>query len=103
MSGTFSYKLTTENELFTFDYSPILTSTETISTASCTVQVKDGTDPNPNDIKVGSPAISGPKVIQRISGGINGVIYRLEMTVTTSLTNVYTLVGDVAVYLPIEV
>ena len=26
MSGTFSYKLTTENELFTFDYSPILTS-----------------------------------------------------------------------------
>jgi len=103
MSGTFSYKLTTENELFTFDFSSILTSTETISTASCTVQVKDGTDSNPNNIKVGSPAISGTKVVQRITGGLNGVIYRLEMTITTSLTNVYTLVGDVAVYLPIEV
>ena len=103
MSGTFSYKLTTENELFTFDFSAILTSTETISTATCTVQVKDGTDPSPNAIKVGSPAISGPKVIQRITGGLTGVIYRLEMTVTTSLTNVYTLVGDVAVYSPIEV
>jgi hypothetical protein len=103
MSGTFSYKLTTETELFTFDFSAILASTETISTASCTVQVKDGTDSNPNAIKVGSPAISGPLVVQRITGGLNGVIYRLEMTVTTSLTNVYTIVGDVAVYLPIEV
>jgi hypothetical protein len=103
MSGTFSYKLTTENELFTFDFSAVLTSTETISTATCTVQVRDGTDPNPNAIKVGSPAISGPKVVQRITGGLTGVIYRLEMTVTTSLTNVYTIVGDLAVYLPIEV
>lgn len=103
MSGNFSYKLTTENELFTFDFSPILTAVETISTATCTVQVRDGSDPNPNDIKVGTPSISGPLVVQRIYAGINGVIYRLEMTVTTSLTNTYTLVGDVAVFLPIEV
>lgn len=103
MSGNFSYKLTTENELFTFDFSPILTAVETISTATCTVQVRDGSDPNPNDIKVGTPAIDGPLVVQRIYEGINGVIYRLEMTVTTSLTNTYTLVGDVAVFLPIEV
>ncbi len=103
MSGTFSYKLTTENELFTFDYSPILASGETISSASCTIQVKDGADPNPNNIKVGSPSISGAKVVQRISGGLNGVTYRLEMTINTSLTNVYTLVGDLAVYDPLEV
>lgn len=103
MSGVFSYKLTTENELFTFDYSSILGSTETISTATCTVEVKDGTDPNPSNIKVGSPAISGTLVVQRIYGGLSGVIYRLEMTITTSLTNTYTLVGDVAVYLPSEI
>ena len=103
MSGTFSYKLTTENELFTFDFSPILTTTEVINTASCTVQVKDGSDPNPNDIKIGSPAINGAQVVQRITGGLSGVTYRLEMTVTTSLTNVYTLVGDLAVYTPLEV
>jgi hypothetical protein len=103
MSGVFSYKLTTENELFTFDFSPILGTTETISSASCTIQVKDGTDANPSAIKVGSPAINGSLVVQRVSGGLNGVTYRLEMTVTTSLTNVYTLVGDLPVYYPIEV
>lgn len=103
MSGTFSYKLTTENELFTFDFSPIIATGEVINTASCTVQVKDGSDPNPNNIKVGSPAISGALVVQRVSGGLNGVTYRLEMTVITSLTNVYTLVGDLPVYTPLEV
>ena len=103
MSGAFSYKLTTENELFTFDFSPILRTGETISSATCTVQVKDGSDSNPDDIKVGSPAISGSLVVQRVSGGLNGVTYRLEMTVTTSLTNVYTIVGDLPVYYPIEV
>ena len=103
MSGTFSYKLTTENELFTFDFSPILASGETLSTASCTVQTKDGVDASPNDIKMGSPAISGSLAVQRIYNGVSGVIYRLEMTVTTSLSNTYTLVGDLSVYTPLEV
>lgn len=103
MSATFTYKLTTENELFSFNYSPILASGETISTATCVVQVKDGSDSNPSAIMVGSPAISGSTVVQRITGGLSGVTYRLEMTVTTSLTNVYTLVGDLAVYTPLEV
>jgi len=103
MSGDFSYKLTTENELFTFDFSPILRTGETISSAACTVEVKDGEDPNPSNILVGSAQINGALVVQRISGGVNGVTYRLIMTVTTSLTNVYTLVGDLPVYTPIEV
>lgn len=103
MSGTFTYKLTTESELFSFNYSPVLAVGETILTAECTIQVKDGSDPNPSAIMVGSPAISGPVVVQRISGGLSGVIYRLEMTVTTSLTNTYTLVGDLSVYTPLEV
>jgi hypothetical protein len=103
MSATFTYKLTTESELFSFNYSPILATGETISTATCVVQVKDGSDSNPSAIMVGSPAISGAVVVQRITGGLSGVTYRLEMTVTTSLTNVYTLVGDLAVYTPLEV
>ena len=100
MSGVFTYKLTTENELFTFDFSAALATSETIGSATCTVETKDGTDTNPTAILVGLPAISGFKVVQRVSGGVTGNIYRLEMTVTTSLTNVYTLVGDLPVYLP---
>jgi hypothetical protein len=103
MSAVFSYKITTENEQFTFDFSPIMGSSETISSAVCTIEVKEGTDPNPNDIKVGSPVISGQQVAQRITGGLDGVIYRLEMTSTTSLTNVYTIVADLPVLAPIKV
>jgi hypothetical protein len=100
MSASFSYKLTTENEQFTFDFSPVLGSTETISSATCTATVKEGTDPTPSSILVGSPAISGSKTTQRISAGLDGVIYRLEMTATTSLSNVYTIVADLQVISP---
>ena len=103
MSASFSYKITTENEQFTFDYSPVLGTTETISSATCTVEVKEGTDANPSAIKVGSPVISGSQVAQRIKDGLDGVIYRLEMTATTSATNVYTIVGDLPVLSPISV
>ena len=100
MSQEFSYKLTTENEQFTFDFSTVLGSTETISSASMVVQVKDGTDPNPSDILVGTPTISGARVAQRIYGGLDQVTYRLEMSATTSLSNVYTLVADLPVLSP---
>jgi hypothetical protein len=103
MSTAFSYKITTENEQFTFDFSPIMASGETISSATCTIEVKEGTDPTPSSIKVGSPAISGQQVAQRITGGLDGVIYRVEMTATTSLTNVYTIVADLPVLAPLKV
>ena len=103
MSASFSYKITTENEQFTFDFSPVLGSTETISTAVCTVEVKEGTDPSPSSILVGSASISGTKAIQRIYNGLDGVIYRLEMTITTSLSNTYTIVADLQVLSPINV
>ena len=103
MSATFSYKVTTENEQFTFDFSPIMASGETISSADCVVQVKEGSDPSPSSIMVGSPVVSGQTAAQRISGGLDGVIYRLEMTATTSLTNVYTIVADLPVLAPINV
>jgi hypothetical protein len=103
MSASFSYKLTTENEQFTFDYSPVLGTTETLVSATCVVEVKEGTDPSPNDIIVGSPSISGSKVAQRIKDGLDGVIYRLEMTTTTSVGNVYTIVGDLPVLSPMNV
>lgn len=98
MAEAFSYKLTTENELFSFDFSQVLAASETINTASCTVIVKDGTDPSPSSILVGSAAIIGAKATQRISGGISEVTYRLIMTITTSLSNTYTAVGDLPVY-----
>lgn len=100
MSSSFSYKVTTENEQFTFDYSPVMASPETISSATCTVTVVSGTDSNPSAILVGSPVISGLQVAQRIYNGLDGVIYRLNMTATTSLSNVYTIIADLQVLSP---
>ena len=103
MSASFSYKITTENEQFTFDFSTVMASTETISSATATVQVVSGNDSSPTSILVGSPVISGQLVAQRISGGLDGVIYRIEVSATTSLTNVYTIVADLPVLAPLSV
>jgi hypothetical protein len=111
MSSSFSYKITTETEQLTFEFSPALGSSEFILSPStiptgqptCTVEVKEGTDPNPSSILVGIPVVSGTKVAQRVTGGLDGVIYRIEMTATTSLSNVYTIVGDLQVLNPMSV
>ena len=103
MSASFSYKITTENEQFTFNFSTVMSSGETISLATSTVQVVSGTDANPTAILVGSPVINGQVVSQRISGGLDGVIYRIEVTATTSATNVFTIVADLPVLSPINV
>lgn len=103
MSNSFSYKITNDSEQFIFDYTPVMGSSETISSATCTAVVKEGTDASPSAILVGSPSISGFKVSQRISGGIDGVTYSIQMTATTSLSNIYTVVGDLPVLAPINV
>lgn len=106
MSSSFSYKLTTENEQFTFDYSQVLGTGESISSTNCVVEVKEGTDANPGAILPGGPTsgvVSGSKVAIRVYNGLDGVIYRLEMTATTSLGNVYTIVGDLPVLSPMNV
>lgn len=103
MSSSFSYKLTTENEQFTFDFSTVLGTGETISSAAMNVEVVQGTDPAPLSILVGTPTINGSRVAQRISGGLDEVTYRLELTINTSASNIYTLVADLPVLAPLSV
>ena len=98
MADAFSYKLTTESELFGFDFSQVLTPGELILTATSTAIVMNGTDPNPTAILIGSPGITGSKVNQRIAGGISEVTYRIIVTVTTSYSNTFSAVGDLPVY-----
>ena len=66
----FSYKLTTESELFSFDFNPVLTTGETLSTATCTSITLQGTDPSPSAILSGTPVISLGKATQRVTGGV---------------------------------
>jgi hypothetical protein len=98
MAESFSYKITTESELFTFDFSQVLSPSETISTATCTVIVMNGVDPSPSSIIVGAAVISNQTASQRIANGLNEVTYRLSMTITTSQSNTYVGIGDLNIY-----
>lgn len=98
----FTYKYTTESELFSFDFNPILNTGETLSTATCTAITLQGTDTNPSAILSGTPVISLGKATQRVTGGVADNTYRLIMTCTTSAGNTYTCTGDIPVYDPAE-
>lgn len=99
----FSYKLTTESELFSFDFNPVLQANETIDTATCTMVTQQGTDEHPEDMLSGLPVISLGKATQRIEGGLNDNIYRAIMTVVTNHNNTYTCIGDIPVYAPTSI
>jgi len=60
---------------------------ETITDASTTVEVIEGTDASPSDILSGSTTITHdplPIVSQRIIGGVLGVTYLIQILATTS-------------------
>jgi hypothetical protein len=98
----FSYKYTTESELFSFDFNPILQPTETLTNATCTAITVQGTDTNPSAILSGLPTTELGKATQRVIGGVQDNTYRLIMTCTTSQANTYTVTGDIPVYAPGE-
>lgn len=99
----FSYKLTTEQENFSFDFNPILNTGETLVSGTCTAVTQQGTDASPSAILSGSPVLSLGKATQRVIGGVDDNTYRLIMTVTTSSGNVFTATGDIPVYAPTSV
>ena len=103
MAETFSYKFPTESISYTFDFSQVLSNGETISSASTSVLVRDGTDASPSSILGGSPTYSGTMVAQRVTGGLSEVTYRLVVTITTNLSNTFVALGDLPVYAPVVV
>jgi hypothetical protein len=98
----FTYKYTSESENFSFDFNPVLSTGETLSTATCIAITLQGSDVAPSAILSGSPVISLGKATQRVIGGVADNTYRLIMTVTTSASNTYTCTGDIPVYDPSE-
>jgi hypothetical protein len=68
-----------------FDFSLSLDAGETLLTASVTSTVYTGVDPAPAAIRSGLPVIDGNRVDQLMTGGVEGCVYELLCTVTTSL------------------
>ncbi len=100
MAARFSDKFTTETEPLVFDFSRVLASGETLSTCSSSASVVEGTDASPSSLLSGSPSISGNTVVQKVTAGTSGVLYRIVISTVTSASNTYTLVGDIKVVSP---
>jgi hypothetical protein len=71
---------------------------QTLASGEVTITVESGTDPNPQAMLVGLPTINGAMITQRVSGGINGCVYRLSFQATTSTGQVFEEVA----YLPLS-
>lgn len=90
-------KLAGSTVLVTFDFTSLLAATEEIETATVTVQVYSGTDPNFGDILEGDPAAGDAIVTQMITGGVLGVIYILKCLATTDEDETLEMTGYLAI------
>lgn len=76
-----------EEQTVAFDFTSRLAVGETISTQVVAATVFSGTDASPSSLISGSASASGARVTQLIdasTGGVEGVVYELAATITTS-------------------
>jgi len=93
----FDAKISSADYPATFDFAQDLAVGETLSAVSTTAAVYSGTDPAPEALLDGAPAISGKQVVQNTTGGVLGTVYYLFCAVTTSLGQVLTREGYLSV------
>jgi hypothetical protein len=86
-----------EREYFAFDFAPILTTGESVVSATWTVTVVDGVDPDPNAMVSGNNTIQGSIVSRLIIGGVAGVTYRLHCLAHTNIGQRLEICEDLAV------
>ena len=89
-----------ENEIYTLDFVRDMLAGETLSGATWTCVAVSGTDASASTRISGSATVSGTQTSQRCTGFLDGVKYRLEATVTTSLSNTKKLWSHVSVKAP---
>jgi hypothetical protein len=80
-----------------FDFTSNLAIGETISTATCTCTVFSGIDGSPSSVINGAASISGTQVTQSLTGGVVGVIYNIQCSVTTSTSQTLQMQGLLAI------
>lgn len=93
----FPSKLAGSTLTINFDFISNLAVSETISTQVVTATVYSGTDANPSAMISGSASASGTIVSQSVTGGVEGVVYYLKCTITTSTGQTLVQTGFLAV------
>lgn len=80
-----------------FDFSQEVATSDSIVTAVTTVTVDNGTDSTPSAMIVDAATVSGKTVMQKVVGGLNGVVYKLRCKATDSAGGVHVIVGRLQV------
>jgi hypothetical protein len=84
MPTTLTPKDPEETIFYGTDFSPLVATSETISSASVSIRTISGTDDAPEAMLVDSPVIDGATVAHKITGGVAGCAYLLAFSVVTS-------------------
>jgi hypothetical protein len=71
-----------------FDYADEMEASETISSASLSIEVVNGTDASPSSVLSGAMVNQSTNMAQLIQGGLSGCIYAFKCLATTSLGRV---------------
>ena len=97
MSTTFSHKDPSEVIFYGIDFSALLNTAETISSATASMRVLQGTDATPSAMLSGSPSISGGIVKHKIIGGVVGAVYLFGLSVITNAGQTFVESGPIKV------
>ena len=96
----FQQKATTETIPISVTFADRLQYGEIITSASVSVVVLSGIDPNPSAMLSGATSYTNTVLTQVITGGVAGVIYALVFLVTGSGSHNYVKEGQLAVITP---
>lgn len=101
MATAFDPKDPRETNFFTFNFSSLLATNETLVSVVVTIVKTTGAKAhlNPSDMLVSFPSISGPRVQQLVTGGFNGNVYHIRAEATTSIGEVYVIGSNLSVTL----
>jgi len=83
MSTRLPVKGTHESVVLVFDFSASSAASITVQLMEVSIELGVGVDPNVSSFATGAPQVSGTKVLQRVTGGVDGLDYRVECTVLT--------------------
>lgn len=86
-----------ETRALIFDFSSLLATGETISSATTSCALYTGTDASPSSVIVGSASILAANVTQKVSGLVVGNIYILTCHASTSAGQTLILSGYLTV------
>ena len=81
-------KLVDETLDLSVDFLSSLRIVEVLVSCATTVVVQSGLDPDPASMMVGVPTRVGSVVTQKLTGGVPGVIYSVNISAGTSLANI---------------